>query len=149
MKSTDPRLIRTDAEQLAEDALEQLQTEFHKRLGQDRVQFVVLSAALTRCAGNPAPVFEELATVAHRLRGASAIMGAVEIREAAHALELAAHNALAQHADEEDGKVWSTLIALTDRLAAVTDSNAADPVLSPSPRQRSKLSDCPTIPAPE
>jgi chemotaxis protein histidine kinase CheA len=137
MKSIDFRLDPTATAILAEGTFEQLREAFHIRLRKDRVQFVVLGTALARCSTNPAMVFEELAMFAHRLRGASAIFGADEIRDAAHALEVAAHAARERRADEEDSQVWSALALLSDLLAAVTDatsSRALTPVSRHGPR---------------
>jgi HPt (histidine-containing phosphotransfer) domain-containing protein len=121
MKFIDIRLDRAAAVILAADTFEQLREAFYTRLRRDRVRLVVLSTALARCSANPALPFEELASFAHRLRGASAIFGPAEIQAAAHGLELAAHAARERRADERDSKVWSALALLADLLAAVTD----------------------------
>jgi HPt (histidine-containing phosphotransfer) domain-containing protein len=122
MKFIDIRLDRTAVAILATDTFEQLQEAFYTRLRMDRVRLVVLSNTLARCSENPALTFEELASFAHRLRGASAIFGAAEIQDAAHGLEVAAHAARERRADEGDSQVWSALALLADLLAAVTDS---------------------------
>ena len=121
MKFIDLRLDRTAAAILAADTFEQLQEAFYTRLRKDRVRLAVLSTALAHCGANPALPFEDLASFAHRLRGASAIFGAAEIRDAARELEVAAHAARDRHADEGDSQVWSALTLLADLLAAVTD----------------------------
>jgi HPt (histidine-containing phosphotransfer) domain-containing protein len=125
MKFTDLRLDRTATAILAEGTFEQLQAAFYTRLRKDRERLVVLSTALARCGENPALPFEELASFAHRLRGASAIFGADELQDAAHELEIAAHAA-------QDSQVWSALALLTDLLAAVTDSTPSV-ALTPAP----------------
>jgi HPt (histidine-containing phosphotransfer) domain-containing protein len=125
MKFIDLRLDRTAAAILAADTFEQLQEAFYTRLRKDRVRLVVLSTALARCGANPALPFEELASFAHRLRGASAIFGAAEIRDAAHELEVAAHAAQDRRADQGDSQVWSALASLADLLSAVTDSTSS------------------------
>jgi HPt (histidine-containing phosphotransfer) domain-containing protein len=130
MKFIDFRLDRTAAALLAADTFEQLQEAFYTRLRKDRLRLVVLSAALARCGGNPALSFEELASFAHRLRGASAIFGAAEIRDAAHELEVAAHAARDRRADAGDSQIWSALALLADVLTAVTDSTSP-PALAP------------------
>ena len=121
MKFIDLRLDRTAAALLAADTFEQLQEAFHTRLCKDRVRLGVLSTALARRGENPALPFEELASFAHRLRGASAIFNAAEIRDAAHELEVAAHAARDRYEDEGDSQVWSALTLLAGLLAAVTD----------------------------
>jgi HPt (histidine-containing phosphotransfer) domain-containing protein len=118
---------------LADDTFEQLQVAFYARLRKDRVRLVVIGTTLARSGSDPAPAFEELRNFAHRLRGASAIFGAVEIRDAAQALEEAAHIAQTEHADEGDGQVWSSLALLSDLLASVTES-VTSPSLTPVPR---------------
>ena len=134
MKFIDFRLDRTAAALLAADTFEQLQEAFHTRLRKDRVRLVVLSTDLARCGANPALPFEELASFAHRLRGASAIFGAAEIRDAAHELEVAAHAAQDRRADAEDSQVWSALALLADVLAAVTDSTSSPALALVRPR---------------
>lgn len=121
MKFIDFRPDRTAAAILPSDTFEQLQEAFHTRLRKDRVRLVVLSTALARCGANPALHFEELASFAHRLRGASAIFGAAEIRDTAHELEVSVHAAQDRRADRGDSQVWSKLSLLADVLAAVTD----------------------------
>jgi HPt (histidine-containing phosphotransfer) domain-containing protein len=121
MKFIDIRLDRAAAAILAADTFEQLQEAFYTRLRMDRVRLVELSTALARCSASPALPFEELASFAHRLRGASAIFGAAEIQDAAHRLEVAAHAARERRADEADSQVWTALGLLADLLAAVTD----------------------------
>jgi HPt (histidine-containing phosphotransfer) domain-containing protein len=130
MKFIDFRLDRTAAAILAADTFEQLQEAFHTRLRKDRVRLVVLSNALAHCGENSALPFEELASFAHRLRGASAIFGATEIQDAAHELEVAAHAARDRRANAGDSQVWSALALLADVLAAVTDSTSS-PALPP------------------
>jgi chemotaxis protein histidine kinase CheA len=131
MKFIDLRLDQTAAAILAADTFEQLQEAFYTRLRQDRVRLVVLNTTLAHCGANPALPFEELASFAHRLRGASAIFGAAEIRDAAHGLEAAAHAARDRRADAGDSRVCSALALLADVLAAVTDSTwspGAEPI---------------------
>jgi HPt (histidine-containing phosphotransfer) domain-containing protein len=123
----------------AEDLFEQLQLAFYTRLRKDRVRLVVLATTLTGSRANPDPVFEELGTFAHRLRGASAIFGAAEVRDAAEALEVAAQAARDDYADEGDGRVWSALALLSDLLASMTES-VTSPALTSVPLERAARS---------
>jgi HPt (histidine-containing phosphotransfer) domain-containing protein len=141
MKFTDFRLDRTAAAILAADTFEQLQEAFYTRLREDRVRLVALSTALARCGANPTLPFEELASFAHRLRGASAIFGATEIRDAAHELEAAAHAAQDRRADEGDSQVWSALTLLADLLAAVTDETPPPPLTLVAPARVQAIGD--------
>jgi len=141
MKFIDFRLDRTAAGILAADTFEQLQEAFYSRLRQDRERLAVLSTALTRCDANLALPFEELASFAHRLRGASAIFGAAEIRDAAHELEVAAHAARERCAKEGDSQVWSALALLADLLAAVTDETRPPPLTLVAPARVQAIGD--------
>jgi HPt (histidine-containing phosphotransfer) domain-containing protein len=143
MKSIDIRLDRTAAAILAADTFEQLQEAFYVRLRQDRARLVALSSTLVRCGENPTLPFEELASFAHRLRGASAIFGAAELRDAAHELEVAAQAARELRADAGDSQVRSAVALLTDLLAAVTDETPPPPLTLVAPARVEAIGDTP------
>jgi HPt (histidine-containing phosphotransfer) domain-containing protein len=141
MKFIDFRLDRTAAGILAADTFEQLQEAFYSRLRQDRERLAVLRTALTHCGANLALPFEELASFAHRLRGAAAIFGAGEIRDAAHELEVAAHAARERCANEGDSQVGSALALLADLLTAVTDETRPPPLILVAPARVPAIGD--------
>jgi HPt (histidine-containing phosphotransfer) domain-containing protein len=116
MKSTRDPAHTAPTPAAADDAFEELRQAFHARLRSDRVHLMTLGAELTRAAGDPGHIFEDMRLFAHRLRGASAIFEAQEIGIAAHALEQAACSAAVAHADAADASVWTALESLVDRL---------------------------------
>jgi HPt (histidine-containing phosphotransfer) domain-containing protein len=107
---------------IADDTFEELQLAFYERLRKDRAGLAALGAALASAVADPAPALQELRTFTHRLRGAAAIFGAAEVRDAAEGLELAAQAAPHSLDDPDHGAVWSALALLTEVLVSVTDS---------------------------
>jgi hypothetical protein len=99
------------------DPFEELREAFHARLRHDRVRFTAFGAALARADEGPAPIFEEIGTLAHRLAGAALIFEDRDIGMAASALEEAADAAVKARVDNSDPFVWAALETLVDRLA--------------------------------
>jgi hypothetical protein len=123
MKFIDARHEPPAAPAVADNTFEQLQSAFYTRLRKDRVRLVVLGTTLAHAGADPKSVLEDLRTFAHRLRGAAAIFDAAEIRDAAQALEVAAHVDPEGPADQGNTRVWSALTLLSDLLAWATDSS--------------------------
>jgi hypothetical protein len=106
-----------------DDTLERGHLAFYKRMRKDRVGLAILGTVLSDVPTDPAPVFEELQRFAQRLGSAAARFEAAEIRDAAHALEIAAQYAASARADEAERRVWAALTSLAGLLAAVTSSS--------------------------
>ena len=133
MKFIEPRHDETARAILADDTFEQLRQGFYMRLRDDRVRLVILATTLAHSRSSPASAREELQVFAHKLRGAAAVFGAAEIRDAAQAVEVAAVAARQENSDEGDNQLWSALAFLSSLLAAVTDSVTSSP-LTPMPQ---------------
>jgi HPt (histidine-containing phosphotransfer) domain-containing protein len=112
---------RTTQVVLPDDTFEQLQLAFYERLRKDRAGLAILGTALARAVTNPTPALEDLRTFAHRLRGAAAIFGAAEIRDAAQDLEVASYAAPNTLEDPANGAVWSAIALLADLLGSATE----------------------------
>ena len=121
MKFIEPKSDITVTGRLGDDTSAPLQLAFYTRLREDRLQLVALGSKLSDSAVNAVQVFEELETFAHRMCGVAAIFGAVEIRDAARALEVASQAAQKDLASHEDTRVWSALALLAELLASVAD----------------------------
>jgi chemotaxis protein histidine kinase CheA len=139
MKFIELRNDPTATTSVCDDTFEELQSAFYVRLREDRVRLVVLGTKLSGSGANPAQAFEEVRMFAHRLRGAAAIFGAAEVRDAAQALELATQAAQSELATREDSRVWSALALLSDLLASMTESITA-PALTLVSRQGTRAS---------
>jgi HPt (histidine-containing phosphotransfer) domain-containing protein len=122
MKFTDRGDNQAAQATLADDTFEQLQLAFYERLRKDRARLAVLSTALAHAVRDPEPALQELRTFAHRLRGAAAIFGAAEVRDAAEDLELATHTPPDSTVDPAQGAPWSAIVLLSEVLISATES---------------------------
>jgi HPt (histidine-containing phosphotransfer) domain-containing protein len=112
-----------------DEALEVVRQSFCARLHDEKARLAALAIALRSCETDSAPVLEELELFAHRLRGAAAVFEALELSQAAKALELAAEAGRAQHSE---APVWSALNLLANELASLTGSEPS-PTASGAP----------------
>ena len=128
MKSTEPGRCNSPQPLVADepldldDALEVVRQSFYARLHDEKTRLAALAAALEPCEAESVSVFEQLEGFAHRLRGAAAVFDALELSEAAKALELAAAAASAGRTQFSDAAVWCALNLLTTQLANLTAS---------------------------
>src|SRR5262245_56712146 len=96
---------------------EELRRAYYSRLDRDRARLAALSAELAHAETDPSPVFDDIRMLAHRMGGAAAIFEAIEIGNAAIALEHAAIAAMDTRANNADASVWTALEDLVDMLS--------------------------------
>lgn len=124
-----------------EAALERVRLSFHARLGGERARLASLAEALKSAGRNQALILQDIATFAHRLRGAAATFDVPELSADAKALELAATMTADGLANDREPSFWPTLETLSNRLTVLSGgmpatgtgaNNAAgvDPALS-------------------
>jgi Hpt domain-containing protein len=114
-------------------ALDELRVAFQGKLQSERAHFVALSAALARAEDGPNPVFNELRTRAHKMRGSAAVFEMAQVALATGALEIAAIEATVSHADNTDAAVWTALVALV-RLLGTLDGGESTALSLVPPR---------------
>jgi HPt (histidine-containing phosphotransfer) domain-containing protein len=96
--------------------LEELRYEYYARLDRDRARLATLSAELAHAETDAMPVYEDIRSLARRMGGAAAVFEAIEIGNAAVALEQATLAAINARADNADTSVWTALEGLVDLL---------------------------------
>jgi len=103
----------------SDDPLEKLRRAFIVRLGEDRVRFLALRAALGARQVPPEAIVAELRARAHKMRGAAAIFEMRELCAAASLLEDATIAASVQ-VKQGEAMVEAPLGALIDFLEPLT-----------------------------
>ena len=117
MTPTEQRASRAAAQAEAAEAFEEVRQSFLTRLHGEMGQLKLLADSLGAAGRDATAVFDDLATFAHRLRGAAAVFDALALSQDAKALELAAGAASSAHASKDDTSVSSTIRNLIERLA--------------------------------
>jgi HPt (histidine-containing phosphotransfer) domain-containing protein len=109
---------------------EDVRQTFLTRLHDEEARLKLLGAALNSAKLFPAAAFAELEIFAHRLRGAAAVFGLPEIRDAAQALELAAAGAANERTSSGEPLVQETIQLLAARLNRLNELTR--PSIAPS-----------------
>jgi HPt (histidine-containing phosphotransfer) domain-containing protein len=127
MKSIDNGLI-VPAPAAMDDEFDRIRATFHARLRCDRMRLTTLAASLSRVEGHPGGIFKALQGLAHRIRGAAAVVEASDLGGAAYALEQAATAACDKRSDHADAPVWSALEELVELLGMACGGGLATAV---------------------
>jgi HPt (histidine-containing phosphotransfer) domain-containing protein len=105
--ANDPNLVAPN------EAFEKLRLSFHERLLSEQARLATLAGALGIAEVDCSVVFRDIATFAHRLRGAALIFEYREIAEVAKTLELAA---AAAALDKQDQRSKPPIMAMVRAL---------------------------------
>jgi len=116
---TDPLPGRDSTVPLLDVTYEQVRHSFLVRLRSEEARLKTLSAALGSPGSDTESAFVDLGMFAHRLRGAAAVFGLPEIRDAAKALELAAAEAAINGAPKGGSEIEEAIKLLAGRLACL------------------------------
>jgi HPt (histidine-containing phosphotransfer) domain-containing protein len=103
----------------------ELRQMYFSGLRADQIRLIDLVGRLNRTRGVADPVFSEIRTVAHRMRGAAAIYEVPVIACAAAALEDAANSIWHHDTDRARLSVRDALETLVDCIARLAGSNTA------------------------
>jgi HPt (histidine-containing phosphotransfer) domain-containing protein len=109
----------------SDKAFEVVRQSFLARLPGELERVVTLVAEHRAAENDCTPVLRNIATYAHRLRGAAAVFGALELGTAARAAELAAEAVLDKSGTDADGRVSTTLRILAAALAHIIGSDSS------------------------
>jgi len=120
---TEQRGSRAELQKSTRDEFEEVRQSFLARLHGEMGRLELLANSLGAAGRDATTVFDDLATFAHRLRGAAAVFDALALSQDAKALELAAGAASSGHASKDDASVSATIRNLIDRLALMNGSH--------------------------
>jgi HPt (histidine-containing phosphotransfer) domain-containing protein len=110
----------------ADEAFEAVRQSFLKRLAGDLARLTKLVKQLEESGRDCASALGDIASFAHRLRGAAAVFYELKLSDVARDVELAAMAASREDAPSRDGPIFSTLKALHASLENIAN-NAGSP----------------------